>query len=332
MWAIATLTVLICVGAAITPDHASGFTTSRVLDNGTPADPSDDLQDAARWTNAPGSLVEQNVRGLGGGVEYAIAAELCSKLIPRFVESPPPTCDQVHEAIRGAFDRWSEGHPVLRFVDVSGRIQPLLPPPNARDPWLGFGAEIDILALSPQEFPRVAGLGAYTGFWFLRRSPVGTNGRLLPGNTLTSVDIVVNTTSCYHLDPGLTGGRCNHFGSLMLHEIGHALGLDHPNELPHRNFDTDDDPNNNIPISCEEPTRGLRLSNVIDHHAVMNGTMGQAEPVHTALRNDDLGGRNFHYPICPTPQAPAGIDPWQWIAAGLIAASITTLKSPRRPQ
>ncbi len=281
-----------------TPSLAHGFTLDSGLNNGTPDDPSDDLLDAARWTNLPGSLVEDGVRGMGGGLEYAVADDFCERLLPRFVDEPKPSCGQLREAIQGAFDRWAERHPVLRFVDVSGRIQPMLPPPGVREPWRGFGAEIDLLALSPREYPKVAGAGAWTSFWFVRVRPIGTNGYRLSGNTLTSVDIVVNATACFHLDPSLGGGRCNHLESLVLHETGHALALDHPNQFPERNFDTDGDAANPVELDCQEPTRNLMLSPNIDPLAVMNSSRGQPEPVHPQLTHDDLAGRDFLYPVC----------------------------------
>jgi hypothetical protein len=289
---LSVVIALVSAGMAIGSGAVLGFTIDDVLTNKTPDDPSDDLLDAARWSNVPGSLVEQGVRGLGGGIEYAIAEDFCVNIIPRFEDEPKPTCDQLKEVIQRAFDKWAAGHPILKFTDVTGKIQPVALSPRA-------GAEVDLFA-----FPYRA--GAYTHFWYWYDDPIGTNGKVLPGNTLTSADIIFNTNACFHLNPDLTG-RCNHFESLLMHEIGHALALDHPNEFPHRNFDTDDDPTNEIPIDCEDPTKGLKLSPNIDPKAIMNSSLGKPEPVHPELTNDDIGGRNFLYPICPS-AAQGGAD------------------------
>ena len=289
------------LGAAVA---AFGFTIDESLTNRTPIDLSDDLNDAARWSNVPGSFVTQGVRGLGGGLEYTVASDFCTRMIPLFVDAP--TCTQLRQSIQQAFDLWADPDEigaVLDFVDVSERVQPQLPPQGVSDPWRGYGSEIDILVLSPEEFPSLSYYAAWTQFWYLYADPIGTNGRVLTGNTLTSVDLVFNTAACYHLDAALTGRGCNHFGSLLLHEIGHALSLDHPNESGGRNFDSDGDPTNSIPIDCESPTQGLKLSSSVDTQAVMNSSQGMPQPVRTELSADDLGGRNFLYPICTVDSA-----------------------------
>lgn len=292
------LTLLLCRDPLGPPNAAVAFTLDDVLTNGTPDDPSDDLQDAVRWSNVLGSLVDDNVRGLGGGIEYAVDADLCDRLTSRFIDTPRPSCNGILHAIRSAFDQWEAGHPTLRFVDISDRVTPTLPEQDALGSPGPLGAEVDILARSPEEFPRLTGTGSFATFRFQSRPPVGVNGRTMPGKSLVSSDIVLNTRSCYHLDPALAGRNCNHFESLLLHEIGHTLGLDHPNEFPARNFDTDDDPTNPIVIDCDDPARGLRPARDIDPAAVMNSSLGQAEPVHVGLTNDDIGGRDFLYPVC----------------------------------
>lgn len=310
--------VLVLVGLVGQP--AVAFTIDDVLTNGTD-DPSDDLLDAARWSNTTDSLVERGVRGLGGGLEYAFTSDFCTRLVPRF-DNPLPTCADLRRAVQRAFDRWAAGHPFLRFVDVSGRIGPAL--------GSGAGAEIDLLALSPAEFPRMRNLGSYAEFWFVRMNPFGTNGQQLPGNTLTASDIILNTESCFTINPA-GSPRCNHFESLILHEIGHALALDHPNEFRHRNFDTDDNPTNPIRVDCSRPSAGLRLSRAIDPRAVMNSSMGRPEPVHTGLTNDDLGGRDFLYPICPAGKSPeltlALWANWVWEALLLRRPRVEEVKS-----
>jgi len=321
----------VCALTALMPEQAIAFVTDPSLTNLTPHDPSDDLAAAARWSNVPGSLALHGVRGLGGGIEYALAADFCAALIPRFIDTRRPSCAQLEEALRRAMERWAGAHPILRFTGVNGRIAAQLPPAEAREPWQGFGAEIDFFALDPEVYPKVGGLGAWTVPYVLFITPLGTNGRMLPGSTITSVDIIFNARSCYYLDPGLAGGRCNHFESLALHEVGHALDLHHPSQHRARNFDSDANPLNAIPIDCQDPSRGLRLSPLIEERAVMNRGLGEPMPVIFALTNDDLGGRNFHYPICPGARTPAGralagalSRTLRGIAAHLVAATRLT--------
>lgn len=275
-----------------------GFTLDRGLTNNTPGDPSDDLAGAARWSNVPGSLLNDGVRGLGGGIEYSIDDSICDELLPRFVDDPSPSCADLHAAVQSAFSRWAGPHPILAFTDVTGFIRPELPPPGSPQPWVGYGAEIDLLATNPLRYPAIRGFGAYTSFWYLNRAPMGTNGFRLTGVSMTSADIVFSTAVCYHVDPELTGRGCNHFESLVLHEIGHALGLDHPNQRAGNNFDDDEDPSNEMSINCRDPRQGLLLSSNIDATAVMNSSMGHPEPVHHGLSNDDVGARNFIFPVC----------------------------------
>lgn len=289
--AASRLIAMVCTAVSV-----MAFTIDENLTNQTPIDYSDDLNDAARWSNVPGSFVAQGVRGLGEGLEFTVASDFCTRLIPLFIDDP--TCPQLRQSIQQGFDLWAEGHPNLEFVDVSERVRPKLPPPGASDPWRGYGSEIDIFALSSEEYPRLGTLSASTQFWYLFADPIGTNGEVQSGNTLTSVDMVFNSASCYHFDPALTGRGCNHFGSLLLHEIGHALSLDHPNDYRGRNFDSDRDPTNPMPIDCESPTKGLKLSPSIDTQSVMTSFPGKPRPVQTELSADDLGGRNFLYPIC----------------------------------
>ena len=87
------------------------------------------IETAARWSYKPGSVLD-GVRGLGDGLEYAIAPHFCERLVPQFRDPYPPECDQVKAALKASVAQWSDQHPVLEFTDVSSSIAATLPPPN----------------------------------------------------------------------------------------------------------------------------------------------------------------------------------------------------------
>lgn len=283
---------------------AYGFVIDDTLTNNTPNYPADDLQDAARWSSVRGSVVF-NIRGLGEGLEYAIAPNFCSRIIPLFADTKPPTCAQLQTSIQTAMARWGQDHPSLTFKNVTSQRSAQLPPQGDPEPWRGFGAEIDLFILSPQDYPLVTNFGAYTSFWYLNQNPISLQGRPLPGKTITSADIVFSDQACYFWDPQKPIRGCNHFQSLLTHEVGHALSLDHPNEFPQRNFDTDNRLGNVMPINCQHPTKNLKISTRIDPKAIMNSSLGQPLGTQIQLSADDLGGRNFLYPPCQS-RAAAG--------------------------
>jgi hypothetical protein len=291
----------IIIGMAVVTGPIFAFAIDEALNNGTPIDGSDDLLDAARWSNLQGSLATHGVRGLGGGLEYAIASDFCTNLIPQIVDDP--TCNELEDAIQETFDVWSDGHPVLHFVNMTKSVVAKLPPAGSADPWRGYGAEIDIFAKDPKEYPKVERSGAWAEFWYLFTDPVSTNGRVISGNTMTSADVVFNRDACYFMNPDSSRRGCNHFSSILLHEIGHALGLDHPNEYRGRNFRLK---SADTLIDCRSPESAFVLSNRIDRRAVMNTSRGRSQPVRTELTDDDLDGRDFLYPACESTDSNRG--------------------------
>ncbi|MFB6286043.1 MAG: hypothetical protein ABEK03_05640 [Candidatus Bipolaricaulia bacterium] len=262
------------------------------------------LDHAQRWSMTDNAFVDTSARGLGGGLEYAIDDPFCNWMQPYFADEPTPRCEEIHAAVGQAFTNWAADHPRINFVDVSEQVQPRL---ATRDNPNSGGAEIDVFASKrfEEHNPRNRDAGAYARVKLAQSSPRGTNGRQLPGGTITGADIVVDTRRCWYIDPSLTGTfaeTCSYFPGLMMHEIGHTLGLDHPFENP--NYHSGNDPTEPIDIDCENPQQGLHIIDGYDATAIMargykstyfHRQLGQDR---ARLRPDDLGGREFLYPVC----------------------------------
>ena len=105
-----------------------------------------DLKRAPRWADTHGSLRENGVRGLGGGLEYAVDDSICTL---NFVDET--NCDTAKRFIDEALERWADGHEKLTFTNVSGEIAPSFP--LAVFGQTDQGAEIDFYASTPSEFP-----------------------------------------------------------------------------------------------------------------------------------------------------------------------------------
>tara|TARA_R100001086_G_scaffold236611_1_gene160149 strand:+ start:708 stop:1937 length:1230 start_codon:yes stop_codon:yes gene_type:complete len=272
-------------------------------------DPVEDLRQAPRWAVTEGSLVQTGQRGLGGGLEYVIDDSICQL---NLVDGG--NCEGAKTAIRQALSRWSDGHPALAFSDVTGRIKTGFP--LAVLGQTQQGAEIDFLASTPAEFPnfRTALTNGYTIFYTRgRRGVLMTNGveNEVAEGAIESADIRVNLARCYYLDPEFDRPDCVHFPTLIFHEIGHALGIGHPDDSQTRNLDNDDIPYNALPIDCMDPTRGLKSSMQVQAAAVLVGRDVQgAGRWRRGLTHDDAAARNALYPHCDIETPPRFTRLW----------------------
>lgn len=134
-----------------------------------------------------------------------------------------------------------------------------------------------------------------------------TNGQSSDGYAITSADVFINIdrTSQAAALLGLTfQQRLDSLQRLWMHELGHALGLGHPNAvagLP--NYDTDLDPLNLMSIDPLDPFGDLIVSANRDEAAIMSNQpcgpvlVSCSALFFTTLRPDDAGGRDVLYPV-----------------------------------
>ncbi len=259
----------------------------------------EDLKRASRWAMTSGSLVETGQRGLGGGLEYSVDSSVCTI---NFIDDT--SCEDAKQVISQALGRWADGHPVLRFTDVSERISPAFPLAVLGE--TDQGAEIDFYASTAMEFPNFqnALMNGYTIFYDRPTDYVtlSNNERsTLVRDRIESADVRVNKERCYYVDETYELSRpdCVHFPTLIFHEIGHALGLGHPEEKPSLNIDSDDVPYNPMPINCNSSSEGLKVSRNVTGSAVMVRRNVHAPGLwRRGLNYDDVAGRDALYPHC----------------------------------
>jgi hypothetical protein len=278
--------------------RAFALVAERIVTSGPEVDVPATLAQASRWSS---------ISGLGDGLQVGVATGFAAAL----GAATPAEEALVNQAVAGAFAAWESA--VLHFevsFESAGVVE-----------GAGAGFEIDVFAV-PGTHPVFAGtdffgLTAYHEFFAADR-PL-SNGQSSAGYAIDGADVYINVdnTAALAVLLGLTQEeQLLSLQRLVMHEVGHALGLGHPNaDNPfgaQTNFDSDGDPLNAMPIDPADPFAGLQVSPNTDGAAILsNRPCGEpltgACPAlfFSSLRNDDRGGRAVLYPNAAPPGVPA---------------------------
>ncbi len=232
------------------------------------------LEGAPRWSTLPIAG-----RGLHDGIQVGIAPGLAEA----FGASTAPEIASFEQAVSDAFGAWES--PSLGF-DLTFDAATTL--------GSGTGLEIDVLAV-PFDDPNLNGFDGFATFTPSPQPLVGlTNGTTIAnGFAIFGADIFLSIEAV----TSFGANAVDYLLRLLMHEVGHAIGLEHANEFSFANFDQDGDPTNEMPIDPLDPTAGLMLSAAFDPDAIMSTPFSGASLFATALAFDDAAGRDVLYPL-----------------------------------
>ncbi len=277
---VLTLMIVPCLFAS----RAAAFALLPDLRSGSVAS---DLTTATRWSAEADPFGFDT--GLHDALQVAVAFDFAT-LLGAVSEEDRLAVDGV---VRRAFAAWET--PDMHFdVDFTRTAV------QGVNPLADHGFEIDVFAV-PQTHPVFAG-ALYFGYalvaWEEDDTRLLTNGTRLPGLVTVAADVYINIDSVLALGQFMTRERrIQSLQRLLMHEIGHTLGLGHPIDESNANYDDDLDPLNVLRIDPSAPFRDLLYSSGRTFQAIMsNDRRGGLYMFFNQLQNDDRGGRDVLYP------------------------------------
>ncbi len=251
------------------------------------------LAGAPRWDANP------NAQGLSGGVSVSVS--------PGFAAAFGRSAADTQLLDDGLFDSFSALELAVPEFDFDIRLG-------------GGAAEIEFFAVRGTD--SVFQNNGFTGFATFHtdfRANRGlTDGTTLAGNAITHGTIHINIDQFNVIaDSLLVAGILLaedmglHLQQLVMHELGHLVGLEHPNEFPEANLDNDGDPTTVIPANLGPPWPGMAVSTPVGTAIMNSGLILRTNRAFWTA--DDLSGLNVLYPV-PEP-ALAGL----LVTAGVLA-------------
>lgn len=238
------------------------------------------FEQAARWGAEPLGGV-----GLHDGIQVAVEPGFAEK----FGLTDPAEIALLEGAVVAAFRAWESSTLSFEvFFDAA-----------AEEGEGGF--EIDLFAVSG-DVGQGSAFGWYEGSSQFVPNRLLTNGQRYDGRVMTYADLFfsLDNIAWFQTQYPLTDEeKLAALQRLIMHELGHGLGLGHPTIDPY-NFDSDLDPMTVVVVDPSDPFGELMVSPNVDWDVIMSGT-GYGSSFEalffTELRPDDRSGLNVLYPV-----------------------------------
>jgi hypothetical protein len=286
------------------------------------------LEGAARWDTTPRTVFYGGTpleRSLSGGLRYSLQGGSYEAYRNQFHWQKMPSVAAFQTAVEQAFAAWTVPDPVTGLMTQLSFVADLATPVVGKNTGSGGsdprGAEIDLFGSNDAYYwdPGDSGLRAEADFSSISAKVTLTSGtKNYASNLIYGADIIMNSDS-------QALWTLNWFRRVLMHEIGHTLGLGDVEGVysPGRFIDDNYDPSTSATAAATLTNSWALLvdpynpaNSPLGRYTVDYGDPGSTTPgvdilmesfltgfsqdnpleTLTPLRNDDYGTRQFLYP------------------------------------